>query len=167
MRWIVYLVVALVLLVMAIVVAGSLLPRKHTASRTVHVGATPERVWQTVVDVAAYPQWQPDVAQVELLPPSGGKRMWRQTDRHHNAITFIADEELPPHRLVTRIADESLPFGGTWTIEIAPAGSGSAVTITENGEVKNPIFRFVARYVMGYYATMDAFLRALQKHLGG
>ena len=65
-----------------------------------------------------------------------------------------------------RIADPTLPFGGTWTYEIAPADSGSVVTITESGEVKSPIFRFMARFVFGYTSTMDGYLEALGKKYG-
>jgi hypothetical protein len=39
--------------------------------------------------------------------------------------------------------------------------TGTRVTITERGEIYNPIFRFVARFFLGYTATMDATLRAL------
>ena len=55
--------------------------------------------------------------------------------------------------MVTRIADPHLPFGGTWTYEIAPTETGSTLTITEKGEVYNPVFRFVSRYLQGYTAT--------------
>jgi hypothetical protein len=40
------------------------------------------------------------------------------------------------------------------------------VTITERGEIRNPIFRAVARYVFGYGATMEAFLDELRAHIG-
>lgn len=69
----------------------------------------------------------------------------------------------PPSLLVARIADPSLPFGGTWTYRIAPAAGGSDVTITENGEVSNPLFRFMSRFVFGYAATLDEFVKDLEK----
>jgi hypothetical protein len=75
-------------------------------------------------------------------------------------------ERQPPRRLVTRIADADLPFGGTWTFELAPEEGGTRVTITERGEIRNPIFRAVARYVFGYGATMEAFLDELRAHIG-
>ena len=50
-----------------------------------------------------------------------------------------------------------------WLFErIAPAPGGSAVTITEDGEVYNPIFRFMSRFVFGYYATLDEFVGTLE-----
>jgi hypothetical protein len=40
------------------------------------------------------------------------------------------------------------------------------VRITEDGEVYNPIFRFMSRFVFGHTHTMDAYLRALGKATG-
>jgi hypothetical protein len=60
-----------------------------------------------------------------------------------------------------------LPFGGTWTFEVTPIGDGgSVVRITEDGEVYNPVFRFVSRYFMGYTATIDSYLKALGAKFG-
>ncbi len=71
-----------------------------------------------------------------------------------------------PSRRVMRIAEKNLPFGGTWTIDIAPAAEGSVVRITEDGEIYNPIFRFMARFFFGYTATIEGFLRDLGQRFG-
>jgi hypothetical protein len=72
-------------------------------------------------------------------------------------------EQLVPDRmLVGRIANTDLPFGGAWTYELTPAGEGlTTLRITEDGEVYNPIFRFVSRFVMGHEATMKQYLGAV------
>ena len=75
-------------------------------------------------------------------------------------------EEFKPHRLMTRIADSDQPFGGTWTFLLIPTPTGSQITITEDGEVYNPMFRFMSRFVFGHTATMDLFLRALGERFG-
>jgi len=67
---------------------------------------------------------------------------------------------------VSRITDKGLPFGGSWDYRIERDGEGSKVTVTENGEVYNPIFRFVSRYVMGHTATLDKYLAALAAKTG-
>jgi hypothetical protein len=67
---------------------------------------------------------------------------------------------------VTVIADKGIPFGGSWDYRIIPEGAGSRITITENGEVYNPIFRFVSRYVIGHTATLDKYLSALATKVG-
>jgi hypothetical protein len=65
-----------------------------------------------------------------------------------------------------RIADPDLPFGGTWTFEITPSDSGSDIVLTENGEIYNPLFRFMARFVFGYEGTIEQYLEDLRKKLG-
>ncbi len=59
-----------------------------------------------------------------------------------------------------------MPFGGTWTFDIEPAGTGTQLTITEDGIVRNPIFRFVSRFVFGHYKTQETYLRDLAKKFG-
>ncbi len=73
---------------------------------------------------------------------------------------------MAPARLVTRIADERLPYGGTWTYEVEEDAGGSRVTITEDGEIYNPIFRVVSRFFLGYHATQRSYLRALGAKFG-
>jgi len=50
------------------------------------------------------------------------------------------------------------PFGGKWTYEIALVEGGSRVSVTEQGWIANPIFRFMSRVVFGYYGTLDGYL---------
>jgi hypothetical protein len=55
-----------------------------------------------------------------------------------------------------------LPFGGPWTYELRPEGSATHLTITEHGEVFDPFFRFMSRFVLGHAATMERILTLLQ-----
>jgi hypothetical protein len=67
-----------------------------------------------------------------------------------------------PSLIVARIADANLPFGGTWTYRVAPAAGGAEVTITEDGEVYNPFFRFMSKFVFGHAATLEEFVKNLE-----
>jgi hypothetical protein len=91
--------------------------------------------------------------------------MWTETDNHGQTITFERVESLPSRHLVVRIADRKLPFGGTWIYEITPTDQGCSLTITEHGEVYNPVFRFVSRFIIGHTATIDAYMKALEARL--
>jgi hypothetical protein len=73
-------------------------------------------------------------------------------------------EQDAPRLLVTKIIGQKA-FGGTWTFEIAPEGHEAAtLTITERGEVYNPLFRTVMR-LTGQTRTIDAYLAKLQAAL--
>lgn len=66
-------------------------------------------------------------------------------------------ERVEPSKLVTRIRPGQ-PFGGTWTIQVHE----EQVVITEHGEVYNPLFRFLSRFVFGHNATADEALKKLR-----
>lgn len=160
MRWVLGIVGVLVALVLVVVIVGYLLPKSHVASMSARYAASPDAIWTSLTDVAAFPQWRTDVKRVEPLPDENGQRGWREHGAH-DAITYRVVEANAPRRLVARIADPNLPYGGSWTYDLTPEGSGTRLTITENGEIYNPVFRFVARFVLGYTATMEGVLRAL------
>jgi uncharacterized protein YndB with AHSA1/START domain len=164
MKWLLLAVGALVAIAAVVAIVGLLLPRDHTATTTAHIKATPESVWQAVTDVRDYPRWRTDVQSVDVLSANGALR-WREHGSD-GAMTFERSEERPPHHLVTRIVDETLPFGGTWTYQLAPEQDGTALTITERGYVTNPVFRFMARFVFGHHRTQEVFLRALGRRFG-
>jgi uncharacterized protein YndB with AHSA1/START domain len=146
-------------------IIGAFLPVGHRASRTVTLDAPPESVFAVIIDVDRYPEWRPDVKQVSRLPDAGGATRWRETGSQ-GAVPYRVIEHSPPSRWVVRIDDPSLPYGGSWTYELRAEGSGTSLTITEDGEVYNPIFRFLSRTVFSTSATIDAYQAALRVRLG-
>jgi uncharacterized protein YndB with AHSA1/START domain len=140
MKVVIGIVLVLVLVVAIVAIVGWSLPVAHVASASGTVAKPPDAVYPIIADLHGYRSWWSD----------------------DPGIKSEVVEARPPSRLVTRIADPDQPFGGTWTFDIVPDGAGSRVTITENGEVYNPIFRFVSRFVFGHTATMESFLAALK-----
>ena len=165
MRWILIGVGVLVVIILAVTVIGMALPQSHSVQRTARLSVSPERVWSLITDVAAYPSWRSDVTSVEQLPPYNGHPAWREISKG-NKLAFEATASEPSSHFVTRITDKGIPFGGSWDYRIVPDGSGSRITITENGEVYHPIFRFVSKFVMGHTATIDKYLTSLSARAG-
>jgi len=157
----------LVGLVLAIVVVGWMLPVSHRASRSVSLRARPRDVFTLIERVDDYPKWQGGVKRVEVLPTNGSVPLRFRVYSSDGPILFELEEREPDKRIVTRIADTTLPFGGKWTYEITPNDSGASLRITEDGEVYNPVFRFVSRFIMGHTSTIDRYLRDVSTRLGG
>jgi len=145
---------------------GWLMPVRHRASRQAALQASPEMVWALITTVEAFPSWRGDVKAVERLPDRDGRTVWVE-EGSNGRLTFAVERAEAPRLLVTRIADPDLPFGGTWTYEISPTATGSTLRITEDGEIYNPLFRVMSRFVFGYESTMAAFLTAAGKRLAG
>jgi uncharacterized protein YndB with AHSA1/START domain len=155
----------LAILVGVVVGVGLLLPVKHRASRQATYPASPDSVFSVITRIEGFPAWRSTVKKVDVVASAPEALSWRETGSD-GAILYVADQVTMPSRLVTRIADRSLPFGGTWTYELTPSGQGTMLRITEDGEVYNPLFRFMSRFVFGHTATMDTYLRDLGKHYG-
>jgi hypothetical protein len=164
MKWVLGFFVVLAALLILVVVIGWLLPKEHVATREARYRQSPEAVWKAITDIDAMPGWRSGLKSVKRLPDNGMPAWVETTDSGIIPLETTVSE--PPQKLVVRIADAKLPFGGTWTYEIRATPEGSALRITENGEVYNPIFRFVSRFILGYTGTIDAYLKSLAKKFG-
>ena len=166
MRWLLYTLLAIGGLVLIVAVIGWSLPKGHRASRTATYAAAPELVFDVLARVEDYPSWRGGVSKVEILPDDGQGKRFREHGEY-GPITFRIEESVRPSRIRTRIADTSLAFGGTWTYELTrtPSG-GTSLTITEDGEVYNPIFRFMSKFFFSQTASIEQMQRAIAVKLG-
>ena len=165
LRWMIYVVVGLGGLVGAVAAIGLLLPKQHRASKTMTFAAPPATLFSVVSDVAHYADWRTDVTKVEVLPDDGRGVLFREHGKNGD-ILFRVERSEPPSRLLVRIADPTLGFGGTWTYALTPHGAGTDLTIVEDGEVYNPIFRFMSTFFFSPSATIDAYQKALAARMG-
>jgi Polyketide cyclase / dehydrase and lipid transport len=156
---------AVIGLVVLLTLIGALLPREHRASTRITLSHPPAEVWPLIRDLGALAGTWKELQEVRRLPDEGGKEVWEQKAGGF-PMRLIVEESVEPVRLVTRIdAGPKAPFGGTWTYELVRAGSGSQLTITEDGYVRNPLFRVMMR-AMGAHRTLDGYERALGVKLG-
>lgn len=165
MKWILIILGVIAGVIALMAVAGALMPKGHKASRSTTINKPPEVLWQAMTDCATFPEWRADIKNVEALPDREGRKVWRE-DGKNGKMTLETIEATPPSRLVLKIADPDLPFGGTWTYDLQASGPGCRVTITEDGEIYNPIFRFMGRVFFSPTATIETYLKALGRKFG-
>jgi hypothetical protein len=169
MRLLIYIVVGviggLILLVGIVALIGTRLPKSHVASRSILLHKSPQEVYAVVRDFGSAPQWRSDVKQMEVEAPPGGPVYFREVGKN-DTINYELVEDVPAQRMVTRIRDTDLGYSGQWTYLFAAENGGTRVTIREDGEVSNVIFRFMSRYVFGHTATIDSYLTSLAKRFG-
>ena len=166
MKWVLIVVGAVAALVALMAIIGLFLPREHQAGAWVTLRQPAESVWQVVRDLGGLPRWWAQMKLSERDTTRAGVERWRQEmSGFKSALVVEADE--PPHRLVTRIdSPPGASFGGSWTYEIAPVTEGTRVTVTERGWIANPVFRFMSRFIFGYYGSLEGYLVALGKRFG-
>ena len=158
-------IVALVLLIGIVALIGSRLPKAHVASRSIFLRKPPQEVYAVVRDFGSAPSWRSDVKQMDVEAKQGGPVYFREVGKH-GTVNYELIEDVPFQRMVTRIRDTDLGYSGQWAYTFAAENGGTRVTIREDGEVSNVIFRFMSRYVFGQTATMDSYLTSLAKRFG-
>lgn len=158
-------VAGIVLLAGIVALIGSRLPKNHRASRSIFLHQPPQQVYAAVRDFGSAPVWRSDVKRIEVEARPGQPVRFREESKH-GKINFELADDVPPQRMVTRILDTDLGYSGKWTYLFTAENGGTRVTITEDGEVSNVLFRFMARYVFGYTATLDGYLDSLAKRFG-
>lgn len=158
--------VAVVLVSAAVVYAFGLgIPENHSVARSAIVEAPMDSVWRAITSPSDFPTWRPGVSEVTVLSDRD-LPAWRET-ASGETLTFEVVRMQPPRELVTRIADEGLPFGGTWIHRLEPRGNRTRVTITENGQIHSPVYRFVSQFILGYEGSLTAYLEGLTRRFGG
>lgn len=158
MRIAIIVIGTLVIVVVLPIAIGAMLPKHHMASRSAVFNASPDRLFALITG----PQdWRPDLKSYERGQDTAGKTWIRETNKRGETVTYEIVAFDPPHRYTARIADKNLPYGGQWIYELEPRGEQTALRITEDGEVYNPIFRFVSKLVIGHTSTIDSYLRGL------
>ncbi|TGN10347.1 LIC10604 family protein [Leptospira ilyithenensis] len=157
----IYIFVFLVVIGFIIYLIGRFLPVAHTVSLSRVFPSSPEIIYRKIKSFQDYPLWRPDL---KLIQPVDSIS-WKETDSHKNVMTysFVRDEK---NRLIeSKIMDEDKPFGGSWTFELKIVPDGTELTITENGRVFSPVFRFVSKYIFGHTATIKAYISYMEKEL--
>jgi len=165
MKLLIFIVVGIVggVLLLAGVMAliGSMLPKTHVASRSILLHRSPQDVYGVVRDFGSAQKWRGDVKRIEVESP-----VYFREEGKHGTVNYELVEDVPGQKMVTRIRDTDLGYSGQWTYSFTPENGGARVTIREDGEVSNVLFRFMSRYVFGQTSTIDSYLTSLAKHFG-
>ena len=166
MKWVLIILGGVIGLVALMALIGALVPREHRATSTVTLHQPPDSVWHVVRDIGGTPSWWPEIKESVRQPDQARREVWRQKMSGFD-VPLIVIESSPPARLVTQI-DTSAggTFGGTWTYELTADSGGTRISVTEAGWIGNPIFRFLSRFIFGYYGSLDGYLKALGKKFG-
>jgi uncharacterized protein YndB with AHSA1/START domain len=163
-KWIIRIVIAIVVAIALMTLIGLALPADHQASRSAEIPAPPATVFALIRDVEGYPRWRSGVTAVTVLDSTNGLPRFNENGEF-GPIIFRMEQADAPTLMRTRIDDPHQPFGGTWTYVLVPGANGTLLTITEDGEVYNPLFRFLSRFVFSQTATIETYLEDVRTRL--
>lgn len=169
-----FLIITSIILPLFAYVIGTLIPASHIVSRSVNLKLSSKRLWDILIDVSSYPEWQPKVEKVTVQEEKDQQIVFveHSTRKRH---TVIIHHQRTPCKCLLRILEErpsidgqkKIPtFSGSWTFEIIQdKESENQVTlkITEQGVIKKPIVRVTHMLLFGFHRRIDRFINDLQR----
>jgi len=166
MKLLLKILAGLLVVVAVLAVYGTTLPERHAAASMARFHQTPEALWAAISDFQGMPAWRRGVTSVERLPDRDGQPVWL-VHGDGDSMPLIVTESEALHWLKTTIPpDAGLPFGGTWAWQISAADEATVVTVMEEGEIYNPLFRAMSDLFFGYHATLNQYLLDLGRKFG-
>jgi hypothetical protein len=106
----------------------------RTISNTADIAATPERVWDILADLSAYPEWNPFIRSASGRLAEGSRLTLRITPPEGRAMTFRPTVlAAQPGRLLRWIGRLIVPgiFDGTHQFALEDLGGRTRVTQSE------------------------------------
>jgi len=151
LKWLVIVLVALALLLFA---GGYALSPKFTAVRSATVNAPADKVYGLIADPREWRRWsvwnQRDPAMaISYRGPASGVGAaweWKSKSQGDGKMTFTAAE--PGKRVAFELFFPDFGTTSMGTLDLAPAGAGTQVTWTMNGDMgSNPLYRWMALFM--------------------
>ncbi|KAG2207741.1 hypothetical protein INT47_011861 [Mucor saturninus] len=157
-------------------VIGLLVPASHIVHRSSPFKISSKRLWDILINVNEYPQWQSKVEKVILCDSDDDETVFVEysTRKRH---TVIIHHERIQNQCLLRILEErhlsSLPpkiptFSGSWTFEIIQEKEHDdqvTLKITEQGVIKKPMVRVTHLLLFGFFSRIDRFMNDLSKKI--
>jgi hypothetical protein len=162
MKWIFISLGILIALVAIIYLIGSLMNVKHVATierefKKVDVAA----ILAAITNYKEYASWRSGIKELTV----DSLNHWTEKNSHGDKVSYRLEVIDEKGKLITRILNKDLDYGGFWEFTITPVDDGCSMKIVENGEVYNPLFRFMAKYIFGHETTLKNYMNDLEAKL--
>ena len=138
MKWMLYTVVFIALVIGVTFLIGYALPARTTISRSINLQQTPEAVFAVLADVRRMAEWNRNTEKVEMLPPVGGKEATKQSFKGGMVMIIITAESTPPRHLVRTLGDTNTPVRRFMDLRDFADGHGLEGRADRSGRIQKP-----------------------------
>jgi hypothetical protein len=138
-------------------------------SATIHIAATPQRVWAILTDLAAYPQWNPFIRQASGQLTEGATLTLRMVPAQGRAMTFrptvLAAQPGERLRWIGRVIMPGV-FDGTHQFALEDLGGHTRLTQSETFRgVLVPLARKSISQTENDFRALNQALKRRAEHL--
>ena len=131
-----------------------------------YISAEPHAVWQTLMNLAAYPEWDPGVSTVEGTISHGSRIVVRPATRPGRVLHFRVTELLENLRMTwtSRLPLALFRSVRTFTLK-STAGGGTDVVVEE--DFRGPLLRVMRRLGPALQPLFEQFVVGLKAQVEG
>jgi hypothetical protein len=151
------------LVVTALYSVGLTLSPTYRTHRSIDLLQSPETLWAVLTDLDGMPAWRRDLGALERLPGDGAVVRWLEV-RHGARVAMERVEAVPPERMVIRVAGPGRT-GPRWTYEIHRTARGARLEVTEERDIRNPLWRPFAYLIGRSSSRIETLCRDLERRL--
>jgi len=160
-----FIALALILGVGLIAIIGAFLPKRYEVGRMIRIPGPVDKVWRDVSDPRYMSVWRKDLRRVLRIPPRyKGLHEWHEIGWMSKRKVRI--KSIGRSDWVGRAEDGLFPTRARLRVRVQGNESLTLVEVREDGVIRSPFVRFLARFVIGVSVHPDAMLRALGAHYG-
>lgn len=151
------LAVIMLVVILGIYAGGYFIPPNHVSKTRAVLNRRPDQLFVILSEFNKWPKWNKEASNAARMPDKNGHEVWLLGDQILEIVQIVAPVN-GVGQIFVRLADAKSPFQGTWTWLIEPVGGGCSLTIIEEGTIKSPVWRFLAKYLFGYHSTAKTLL---------
>jgi hypothetical protein len=162
MKWIFISLGILIVLIAIVYLIGLLMNVKHEATiqrEFKKIGM--DEILSVITDYKGYANWRSGIKELTI----DSVNHWTEKNSHGDKVSYRLEMGDEKGKLITRILNKDLAYGGFWEFTFTSIDDGCSIKIVENGEVYNPLFRFMAKYIFGHETTLKNYMNDLEEKL--
>lgn len=157
---VIYIVIILASVFILLFIIGLLLPDERTATSESYYNASPEKVYNVLINNADY-SFRSDLEEIVIVEENNGIEVWDEIARNGSVIRFKTTRK-EPYSLYEFDIVKGNGFTGHWKGELKETSTGGTLFIsTETIRMKNPFLKVLSRL----FVNMEKFMHTYQNDL--
>lgn len=149
-----------VVLVVAVVAVGFLMPERYEGRSHVVYAKSAEYVWAALLDYDRHPMTGKMKKSVQAQPTENNLPVWIEDMGHGELVTVKTVDAERPRHMVREMTSKSMPMTSRWEYTLEPAGEQCKLTINGETYIRSgtwhvPIFRVMMALGGGVKKGLD------------
>lgn len=143
--------VLVLVLIIAVFVAGSLMPAERAFTNEIDINVPAERVWEVITDKQRYTEWQTQLDRVEITDDKNWIEYPRTTPE---PLKFHLVDDARPKKMEFEYTMGNA-MQGRWVGEVTPGPTGVRLKTVDSYKTDG----FLMKILMGAFFDLDSFAK--------